>query len=258
MHHSGCRHAAAAAARRTAAATPLGADPKRCVAAAAGSGGPDRGSVAALEAAIGVINGILNTHTRMRRQQKQKTPPKQLGGGKDGQAAAPAAPKPSKLISFSAKASSSVPVQVSVGCLSSVEHPLSPWLQASSSLHAVGRGLLLQETLKQQQPNGPASSNQQHPEQEHHSNRSSSSSSTDPNHHHRRQQHHRLHHHASSGSKRTPPPADAWTRSLQAYLSLPLEQYRCVVWAQGAERVCLGATGRRDAAAACLLQLRLR
>jgi hypothetical protein len=31
-----------------------------------------------------------------------------------------------------------------------------------------------------------------------------------------------------------------------------------VVWAQGAERVCLGATGRRDAAAACLLQLRLR
>lgn len=71
---------------------------------------PDRGSIAALEAAIGAINGILGAHSKSR-QQKQK----QQGAGPGQQGSAAAAkptPGPSKLISFSAKASGSVPVKV--------------------------------------------------------------------------------------------------------------------------------------------------
>jgi hypothetical protein len=73
---------------------------------------PDRGSLAALEAAIGAINGILGAHSKSRQKQQQKG----AGDGKQqGSAAAGGAkpvPGPSKLISFSAKASGSVPVKV--------------------------------------------------------------------------------------------------------------------------------------------------
>lgn len=78
---------------------------------------PDRGSIAALEAAIGAINGILGAHSRSR--QRKQGPAGSSGAGKQGQAAGGgpksavlAAPGPSKLISFTAKASGSVPVKV--------------------------------------------------------------------------------------------------------------------------------------------------
>lgn len=75
--------------------------------------GPDKGSVAALEAAISAINNILGTYNKVR-------------GGKIGPGGSPAGVSskggalqrtsvgngPSKLISFTAKASSSVPVKV--------------------------------------------------------------------------------------------------------------------------------------------------
>lgn len=71
---------------------------------------PDKGSLAALEAAIGAINGILGAHNKSR-QQKQKQ--QGTGPGQQGSAAAAKQPPgPSKLISFSAKASGSVPVKV--------------------------------------------------------------------------------------------------------------------------------------------------
>jgi len=77
---------------------------------------PDRGSIAALEAAIGAINGILGAHNRSR---QRKGPAGSSCAGKQGPAAgggpkssAVAVPGPSKLISFSAKASGSVPVKV--------------------------------------------------------------------------------------------------------------------------------------------------
>lgn len=75
--------------------------------------GPDRGSVAALEAAIGAINNILGTYNKVKGG-KSASGGKQNGTGntssKQSPAAAPAGP--SKLVTFSAKASSSVPVKV--------------------------------------------------------------------------------------------------------------------------------------------------
>jgi hypothetical protein len=74
---------------------------------------PDRGSLAALEAAVGAINGILGAHSNRQKQKQQK---QQKQKGPPGSAAPPPAQAgPSKLISFSAKASSSVPVKVSRG-----------------------------------------------------------------------------------------------------------------------------------------------
>jgi hypothetical protein len=83
--------------------------------------GPDRGSVAALEAAIAAINKILGTYNRVRQPNGSKGSKQgssssagsggAAAGGKSGIAGLPAS-GPSKLISFGAKASSSVPVKV--------------------------------------------------------------------------------------------------------------------------------------------------
>jgi hypothetical protein len=84
--------------------------------------GPDRGSVAALEAAIAAINKILGTYNRVRQPSGSKGSKQgssssagsggAAAGAKSGIAGLPAS-GPSKLISFGAKASSSVPVKVS-------------------------------------------------------------------------------------------------------------------------------------------------
>jgi hypothetical protein len=80
--------------------------------------GPDRGSVAALEAALAAINKILGTYSRVRQPSSSKGTTQGsssngsgTAGAKPGIAGLPAS-GPSKLISFGAKASSSVPVKV--------------------------------------------------------------------------------------------------------------------------------------------------
>jgi hypothetical protein len=83
--------------------------------------GPDRGSVAALEAALAAINKILGTYNRVRQPSGSKSS-KQGSSSSAGSGGAAAGAKagiagmaasgPSKLISFGAKASSSAPVKV--------------------------------------------------------------------------------------------------------------------------------------------------
>lgn len=79
--------------------------------------GPDKGSVAALEAAVGAINNILGTYNKVRGAgtagQKPGSSGSSAAARAGGAAGAGALAGPSKLISFSAKASGSVPVKVS-------------------------------------------------------------------------------------------------------------------------------------------------
>lgn len=77
--------------------------------------GPDKGSVAALEAALGAINNILGTYNKVKGG-KAGSGSKRGGSSSKGgsQAGAAVSTGPSKLVSFSAKASSSVPVKVSL------------------------------------------------------------------------------------------------------------------------------------------------
>lgn len=75
---------------------------------------PDRGSMAALEAAMGTINGILGAHNKLRQGKGRNSNQQGSGGAAGQQKQGAAAAGPSKLISFSAKAASTVPVKVRV------------------------------------------------------------------------------------------------------------------------------------------------